>query len=466
MWYKTPMIKKFFAFFQSLLNLDPGDIGVGVTLHRSLNLVIWSVCFGIIFFNITTGFPLAGFARELGFGDFLYAVMLAMPVLGGTVQIVASLVLERKRNRKAIFLWSLLVNRFPWILVAFSPFFIGTRGVLFLTLVVSLTISSIGGAFTNVSFLSWMGDLVPLEVRGRFFGHRTMIATVAALISGLVVGKLLDTMAGISGFAFVFALASIAGLMELFFFAQTYDPPMTVSSLGESPALAFREILCCRPFWKFLFFVITWNFAVNVASPFFNLYMLKHLHMDFFQIAFYVQVISNVATLFFVRVWGRLTDRFGNKPVAVLSTTVAIFLPLIWCYTTSQNWIVVVPIIQTLAGVFWPGIDLTTNNLLLKLSPKENRSLYVGVLNFFLGTFGIAFAYLVGGYVLEKVVPLVSSFVGTTFGWQINPYYYVFFLSSFLRFLSCMIFLSKVEETGAQSLCVVLRETCRTRREK
>lgn len=459
------MMKRCLLFLRSLLNLNFGDIGVGTTLHRSLNLVIWSVCFGIIFFNITTGFPLAGFAKELGFGDLLYAVMLAMPVLGGTVQVIASFVLERKRNRKAIFLWSLLINRVPWLLIAFFPFFVREKSFLFPLLVVFLTIGSVGGAFVNVSFLSWMGDLVPLEIRGIFFGHRSMIATIAALISGLVVGKMLDAMAGISGFAFVFALASIAGLMELFFFASTYDPPMTASSLGESPRIVFKEVLRCKPFWKFLFFVITWNFAVNVASPFFNLYMLKHLHMDFFEIAFYVQVISNIATLFFVRIWGRLTDRFGNKPVAVLSTMVAIFLPVIWCYTTPRNWIVVIPIIQTLAGIFWPGIDLITNNLLLKLSPAENRSLYVGVLNFFLGTFGTALAYLVGGYILERVVPLVSSFTEAILGWQIIPYYYVFLLSSFLRFLSFKIFLPRIEETGAQSLRVLLRETCRGTRE-
>jgi hypothetical protein len=65
--------------------------------------------------------PLAGFARELGLGDLLYSVMLAMPVLGGTVQIVASFVLEKKRKRKEIFLLSGLVNRLPWLLVAVLP---------------------------------------------------------------------------------------------------------------------------------------------------------------------------------------------------------------------------------------------------------------------------------------------------------------------------------------------------------
>ncbi|MGC8777363.1 MAG: MFS transporter [Candidatus Caldatribacteriaceae bacterium] len=428
------------------------------TLRKSLELVVWGVCFGIVFFNITTGFPLAGFAKELGLGDLLYSVMLAMPVLGGTVQIVASLVLEKKRKRKQLFVVSGLVNRIPWLFIAFLPFLVHSRNLLFLLLVTFLTVGSFGGAFVNVSFLSWMGDLVPLPVRGRFFGHRTMVATIAALGSGLFIGKMLDTIQGISGFAFIFALASIAGITELLFFVRTYDPPMTTSSFGENPRAGFKALLHCRPFWRFLFFVISWNFAVNVASPFFNLYMLKYLHMNFFAIAFYVQVISNIATLFFVRVWGRLTDRFGNKPIASLTTLVATFLPIIWCLTTPRNWVVVIPIIQTLAGIFWPGIDLTTNNLLLKLSPAENRSLYVGVLNFFLGLFGTALAYLVGGYVLEWVVPLITPFLRSLWGWPMVPYYSVFLLSSCLRLVSFTVFLPRIEEGGACTLRGVARE--------
>jgi MFS family permease len=451
------MMGKWIAFLKSLVIFDFEEGTLDATLRRTLNLLVWSVCFGIIFFNITTGFPLAGFARELGLGDLLYSVMLAMPVLGGTVQIVASFVLEKKRKRKEIFLLSGLVNRLPWLLVAVLPFLVESKNLLFPLLVILLTVGAVGGAFVNVSFLSWVGDLVPLGIRGRFFGHRSMVATAAALLSGLLVGKVLDAVRGVSGFTFVFGLASLAGLTELSFFARAYDPPMSASSLGTNPRLVLKEVLGCRPFWKFLFFLISWNFAVNVTSPFFNLYMLKYLHMNFFEIAFYVQVISNIATLFSVRIWGRFTDRFGNKPVAALTTLSVTFLPIIWCFTTPGNWIVVVPIIQILAGIFWPGIDLITNNLLLKLSPAENRSLCIGVLNFFLGVFGVALAYLLGGALLERVVPLLNTLSKSFFGWQMNPYYYVFILSSILRFLTFKILLPRVEEEGAGSMRAVAR---------
>lgn len=455
------MITKFIRLLKSWLTFEEEGTLFDATLRRSLGLVAESVLFGIIFFNITTGFPLAGFARELGLGDLLYAVMLAMPVLGGTVQVVASFILEKNRKRKRIFLWSGLVNRLPWLFIAFLPFLVHTRGLLFPLLVVLLTVGSVGGAFVNVSFLSWMGDLVPLDIRGRFFGHRGMVATVAALISGLVVGKALDVIPGLWGFTFVFALASVAGLVELLFFARAYDPPMTTSGLEMSPRAMLGAVWCCRPFWKFLFFVISWNFAVNVASPFFNLYMLKYLHMNFFQIAFYIQVISSLATLFSVRIWGRLTDRFGNKPVAALTTLVATFLPLIWCFTKPGNWVILVPIIQALAGIFWPGIDLVTNNLLLKLSPQENRSLYIGVLNFFLGIFGVALAYLGGGYILERVAPFLSSLSMARWGWGIIPYYYVFILSALLRFLTFWLLLPRVEENDSASMKVLARAILR-----
>ncbi len=443
------MIVKLWDKLRVLFTLEMGEeVVFGATLKRSLELVAWAVAFGIIFFNITTGFPLAGLARELGFGELLYAVMLAMPVLGGTAQIVASLVLEKTRHRKAMFLWSGLLNRLPWLFIAFLPFLIPSRSLLFVLLVSLLTLGSLGGAFLNVSFMSWVGDLVPLEIRGRFFGHRTMIATASSLISGLIVGKLLDAIPGVSGFGWVFALASGAGIFELWFFWHTYDPPMTTGGINGSPLFMLKQVLCCRPFVKFLFFIVFWNFSVNVASPFFNLYMLKHLHMDFFDIALYVQVISNIATVFFVRVWGKMTDRFGNKPITTLSTFVAVFLPVIWCLTTPRNWIMVIPVIQTLAGIFWPGIDLTTNNLLLKLSPVENRSLYVATFNLFLGVFGTALAYLTGGYLLEKVVPVLYTFCG----WPEINYFFVFLLSSVLRLVACLFLLPRIEERGAQSL--------------
>lgn len=415
-------------------------------LRKSLNLVILGVCFGIVFFNITQGAPIAGFAKELGFGDLLYGVMLAMPVLGGAIQLFASYVLEKTKKRKLLFFLGGFVQRLPWLIIVVLPFFISDRKILFSIIVFLLSITAIGGAFINVSFMSWMGDLVPLDIRGRFFSHRSMLATLVSFISGLLIGAFLDRFSNLYGFAVVFIMAVVLGLLDIICFSWVYDPPMKKSDFTDvSFWKLFKESLSHPKFSKFLLFAIFWNFALNISAPYFNLYMIKYLKMSYFDIALYVQIISNLTTILSVRVLGRLIDRFGNKPVLAISTAIVSFLPYIWCFTTPNNWLFFVVLVQIFAGVFWPGIDLSFNNLALSLSPDENRSFYIAILNFFVGIIN-AFSFILGGYIIEYVSPPIISFVNNLLNVHLVEYHLVFILSGILRFTISRIFIPKIRE--------------------
>ncbi|MFN3698607.1 MAG: MFS transporter [Dictyoglomus sp.] len=415
-------------------------------LKKSLNLVILGVCFGIVFFNVTQGAPIAGFAKELGFGDLLYGIMLAMPVLGGAIQLFASYVLERTKKRKFLFFFGGIVQRLPWLIIVILPFFISNKNLLFSSFVLLLSITAIGGAFINVSFMSWMGDLVPLEIRGRFFSHRSMLATFVSLASGLLIGIFLDRFSNLLGFAVVFSVAVILGVLDIMCFSWVYDPSMKKSDFSDvSFWKLFRKSVSHPNFSRFLLFAIFWNFALNISAPYFNLYMIKYLKMSYFDIALYVQIISNLTTILSVRILGRLIDRFGNKPLLAISTTIVSFLPYIWCFTTPNNWLFFVIIVQIFAGIFWPGIDLSFNNLALSLSPNENRSFYIAILNFFVGIVN-AFSFILGGYIIEYIAPPIVSFINNLFSINLVEYHLVFILSGILRFAVSRIFIPKIHE--------------------
>lgn len=415
-------------------------------LRKSLNLVILGVCFGIVFFNVTQGAPIAGFAKELGFGDLLYGVMLAMPVLGGAIQLFASYVLEKTKKRKFLFFLGGFVQRLPWLIIVILPFFITDKRILFSIIVFLLGITAIGGAFINVSFMSWMGDLVPIDIRGRFFSHRSMLATLVSFISGLLIGAFLDRFSNLYGFAIVFIVAVILGLLDIMCFSWVYDPPMKESDFANiSFWRLFRESVTHSKFSKFLLFAIFWSFALNISAPYFNLYMIKYLKMSYFDIALYVQIISNLTTILSIRVLGRLIDRFGNKPILAISTAIVSFLPYIWCFTTPNNWLFFVVLVQIFAGVFWPGIDLSFNNLALVLSPDENRSFYIAILNFFVGIVN-AFSFILGGYIIEYVAPPIISFINNLLNIHLVEYHLVFILSGILRFSVSRIFIQKIQE--------------------
>ncbi|MEN2983546.1 MAG: MFS transporter [Dictyoglomaceae bacterium] len=422
------------------------------SLRKSLNFVILGVCFGIVFFNTTVGTPIAGFAKELGFGDLLYAIMLALPVLGGAIQLYASMVLERTKKRKLIFLISGFLNRVPWFFIAILPLIISNRVILFYFIVFFLILSALGGAFLNVSFMSWMGDLVPLEIRGRFFSQRSMLATISSFVSGLIIGKFLDTIPGIIGFSIVFVFSTILGILDIACFFKVYDPPMRGNfEFKENLTSMFKRVLIHPKFSKFLIFAVIFQFSLNIAGPFFNIYMIKYLKMSFFDIALYVQLINNITIIFFVRIWGRIIDKFGNKPVLLVSITVISFLPFLWCFTSPNNWLFIVILIQILAGIFWPAVDLGYNNLALNLSPDEHRSFYIAVLNLFVSSLGIALAYVLGGFIIENISPLINLYLKNNFKISLVEYHYIFIFSGILRFISSR-FLTKVEEERAYSL--------------
>jgi hypothetical protein len=79
-------------------------------IRKSLNLVIIAVAFGMAFTTVQTGPSLTGFIRELGVEDFLYSVIMALPVLGGVTQVFASYILENSGERKRILIVSGLIQ--------------------------------------------------------------------------------------------------------------------------------------------------------------------------------------------------------------------------------------------------------------------------------------------------------------------------------------------------------------------
>jgi len=62
-----------------------------------------------------------------------------------------------------------------------------------------------------------------------------------------------------------------------------------------------------------------------------------------------------------------------------------------------------VTLISIFAGMLWPIIDMSNNNLILKLSDQTQTSMYVGVINMFNAIFGTAIPIILGGYLIEDI---------------------------------------------------------------
>ncbi|MGE5530356.1 MAG: MFS transporter [Patescibacteria group bacterium] len=417
-------------------------------------MVILGVAFGIVFFAVTTGSPLTGFAYRLGSGDFLYGVLMALPVAGGVFQLVTAYWIERVRKRKAIFMVSLILQRVLWLPIAFVPFLVPSAwpGLRIWVVICLLCLSSISGAVGGVPFLSWMGDLVPDHIRGRYFSRRNTVSTIMASLGGLAAGFFLDLKDNFTGFAVVFSAAALFGVADILCFIWVDEPPMTAGEHVPFLTLLtypFRD----ANFRRYMFFWAAWMFGVNLAAPFFNVYMLKHLNLGYLQISLYTQLLGSLATVLFVRMWGRLSDRYGSKPVMGICCAMAGVTPLLWLLPSPAmprlSLALIVAGINFFGGAFWSGIDVTYLNLLLGCSPERNRSMFVAAFTLFASLVGGALAFLAGGFYLDATRAFVAGLHWRLFGAELTNYHLLFLTTSLLRFAALLLFLPRLRENAA-----------------
>ena len=133
-------------------------------------------------------------------------------------------------------------------------------------------------------------------------------------------------------------------------------------------------------FRQLLIFMGSWNFAINLAGPFFTVYMLKRLNLSM-SIVLAMAVLSQIFNVLFLRLWGRLADRFSNKAVLSASGPLFILSIAMWPFTTMpESYFMTIPLlilIHSLAGMSTAGIALSSGNIALKAAPRGAATAYL-----------------------------------------------------------------------------------------
>ena len=118
-----------------------------------------------------------------------------------------------------------------------------------------------------------------------------------------------------------------------------------------------------------------WGLAVNTAAPYFSVYLVTQLGGNA-QVVGIGAGISAMAGLAGLLVFGRMVDRSGSRKVLVLSGLVIPLMPVLWVFVRAP-WHIYLTNIP--AGFFWAGYNLASFNLLLEMSPPEDREAGVAV---------------------------------------------------------------------------------------
>lgn len=284
---------------------------------------------------------------------------------------------------------------------------------------------------------AWMGSIVPQRRRGVFFAARTRLTMVSTLLMFVGGGALLTVSNRLGapwlGFAVLFIAAGCGRVMSSYYLWHMHDPEPEPGSHPGAPAnlrrsfTHLRESLHDKTFRHYSLFVAGMQGMVAISGPFFAVYMLRDL--EFTYLEYSLNALASIATQFLcLRFWGGFSDRFGNRLVMLITSSMIPLLPLLWLVSPNFYYLLGV---QVVSGVAWSGFSLSTANYLYDIRPHKTNFAVYAAMQSCLSAVAIFVGALTGG-LIATAAPALVQFLGLDALLR-SPLYLVFVLSALLR---------------------------------
>jgi len=394
--------------------------------------VAWSVNTGLGS-NYITYYALALKANNAQIG-----LLTSVPNLVANLSQLEMPKVMEKTSRKRIVTNCVMVQALTWLpisLVAILFLFFGVNGIIAPTLLILFyTVYLLIGALVSPAWSSWMGDLVPEKERGRFFGRRNRIVGFAGILAMLVGALFLDIFKNWSyallSFVTLFIVAMVARLISWRYLTKQYEPKFKYEHEYYFSFSSFVKRMKDNNFGRFTIYVTLMDLMVNLASPFFAVYMLLELNFSYLVIAI-VTLSASVTTVLFMPIWGKFSDKYGNLRSLRICGLLIPAIPVLWLVSPNPFYLIIV---QGISGILWAGFNLASVNFIYDAASKQRR--------------GICFAYF-------GVLDGICIFVGATLGGLFATYvsvgfmttlFLLFLISGVLRLVVSAIMLPKLKE--------------------
>lgn len=346
-------------------------------------------------------------------------------LLGAIALFPGAQMTERATRRQPLVLWTGGgIARLALLGLACIPLLVPQAQTAVLLIIALNGLRAFMANFANPAWTAMVADLVPDFARGRYLGSRNMAMGLAALAVTPLAGRLINLAndwrgSEIAGYQLIFALSFVFGMISTFSFSRITEPPINTVASQEHHRGDLRRVLRTYPgFAGLVISAFVWNVALHVAAPFFNVYLVN----EFKATATTIGVLASVSSLSALagqQVFGRLMDTKGALWVQQLCGFIIPVLPASWLIVTAP-WHV--GVFNLLGGFVWAGYMLSNFDLLLRLTPNEQRPRAVALYQ----------TAVFGGAVLG---PLLGGYLADAISFK-----FIFALSAVGRFLGMVLF--------------------------
>ncbi|MBN2216264.1 MAG: hypothetical protein JW719_02695 [Pirellulales bacterium] len=408
-------------------------------------------------------------APRLGLG---LGLILAAPNLVGVLRMAAPMLVERLGNRKGFCAWSFVVGAalLAVLPAAAAPGRLASPGASLAALIGLWCAYHLAQYFGTIALWSWLADLVPARIRGRFLGRRERWMVLGQAV-GMVAAGLFAWWWTVlypdlpRWLAYVPPMVAGVGFMLGAVVPLTWMPPVESNGCRTNASRARKEAVSdnCEPYPLPHGRGSETPMATRLLAPFRNRYFRRLLlfgcwfslfnginqsAMNLYQArVLLLPVIAILALKTFMRLGqvaagpaaGRLADRWGNRPVLMVSVLLVAQGPLFYLLAAPAHpwWIVGAWVVW----IAYVGLNVALPNLMLKLAPAESNLPYISV---YYTVSGLCYAAstIVGGLLCDRLAGVAVAMPG---GATWDGLACLFFAGWILRMFAAVVLLAVVE---------------------
>lgn len=419
----------------------------------SLKYSTIEACFSVPMLNITLpSFPfvLAFAVKGLGWQAGAIGLMAALPHLCNCLQPVLLAILSQRWSSYGLLQTMFSLGGLPWMVALALPFLGQTRDAVFSGILLVATCAS---SIASVAWSSSISELVPERLGARYFARRNLIFGAWTLLAVLLAGQIAEwNDNSLKVFGWIFFAAGCSRLVGLFFLTRMRFPASVLQPRSRAIALSdLATVLRDRNYLWLSVFIGLWGLFLNAAMPFYTVFLVDRLSCGVGTVV-KMTTLASLGGLVTLKGWGRLCERFGNRPVLQVCA-------VIWALTAVSMWSLARPgwLGHLYAGYFvvgamTAGFQLMQFNLMVRLAAPELRPAYVAVF-LALSSLLTAIGPILGGQVLNSL----PTTLGTLFGVPIFSFHLLFVFSAAGCFLVTHL-VQQVREPAEQPVVAVWRE--------
>ena len=286
----------------------------------------------------------------------------------------------------------------------------GDNSAIIWFIFILITLFSISGAFSGISYSDILGRSIIKENRKSFLSLRQAISSIGILASAYFASKMLTRFEYPMNYSWLFLIAAFALFIASLGFWKIKEVPgpvLDIPSIKSYFSIIIKEIKNNPRLKNYLILVNSLGVSIAIM-PFLILYGKEHFEFDNSDIGLFLLLKVSAGVIF-----GTLLFFYSSKvkytSLLYMVTFLALLIPVSILLYSNQN---LFGFYFFIGGAFYTLYKVAIEGVLLEISDNHHRTIYIGIV-------GI-------GNILPTLFPIIGGWIIPTYGFS---YFFLLFIA-------------------------------------